>query len=229
MGIWTVRHFMDKQEPTPLLLNFQGVTEMEEIEFVQMTYQELVPVTSKVGDLEFLFSVPATISGKMDMTQLSYELKQDSVLVFTLPDVTVAEVVIDLDAITDEYSRDNGEDLFLSGGGKVYDKVYVQIMDAIFSVKQGVLSNAIKDGILNQTDMEARSYLLRMANSMGYQAQFVRSRESQKEWEKDLEKRMGGKLWKDVKHVVQKAHKAIPEVKKGLLKKDSETAKQSDQ
>jgi hypothetical protein len=213
LGIWTVNQFVDRHDPTPLLLHFQGVKEMGEMEFVQLHYNEIVPVTTKEGHLELLLNVPAKVTGKMDMTQLSYELLKDSILQVTLPPVSISEVEVNLTHVTDEFSKNSKLHVFLSGGGRSYSHVYDAIMLAIGTTKKGVLSHSIQDDILEQTDKEARAYLIKISASLGYHIQFVRDHYTN-DLEKLLEKRVGGKLWKDVKHKVKSAQNAIP--KKGI-------------
>ncbi len=222
LGIWGYNVIEDHQRTKPLLMHFQGVREMEEIEFVQFHYREIVPITSKDGKLEFLISVPAAISGKVDMTQLEYRVVEDSTIEVTLPPAILSDVQIDLTQVTDEFDRNNQLKLFLSGGGREYGKAYEAIMNGINTTKKAVLANAIKDDIIARTEREARAYVIRLANSMGYKVRFKEPKRD-KSWEKSIEKRLDDKLWKQIKHKVSSGMKTAPvkdaasEVKKGIF------------
>ena len=202
---WVISSVLDRHKPEPLIFNFEGIKEMEEIEFVRQEYNEIVPVTNKDGKLEFLLTAPASISGKMDMTKVSYTLHGDSVMDITLPGVIISDVIIDLNKVDDYDDRGTSVHLFLSGGGRAYGKVYSSIMESLDEAKKGVLASAIKDNIISETNRGARSYLASMARSIGYRVNFVQSKHS-KSFENDIEKRLGGKLWREIKHKV----KAIP-------------------
>lgn len=203
IGTWIYRTAFGGSEPVPLLSHFEGVKQMDEIEFIKQHYDETVPVTDKDGQLEFLLSVPATVSGKMDMTQLTYELDRDSLLKITLPPVILSDVDVDLQNVTSYDDRGKSVKLFLSGGGKAYGKAYESIINAVEEVKKGVLSNAIKNDLMEETRRSARMYLLHMANSVGYRVEFIETKPSAS-FEKDIEDRVGKQLWEQLKHKVQK-------------------------
>lgn len=197
--IWVVTSFVDQRKPKPLLFQFEGVKEMEEIDFVQQQYSEIIPITSKEGKLEYLLTVPATVMGKMDMATLEYKVADEDLLQITLPEVLLSDAEVNLEEVHDYYGRNTSIRLFLSGGGKAYGKAYESIMAGIENAKKGILANALKNNIIAQTRMQARSYILRIAKSIGFRVQFVEQPTSG-ELEKTLKKRIGGKLWREVKH-----------------------------
>lgn len=197
--ITIVSSIMNRTEPPPYISHLEGVKQMEEIEFVQQQYEEIIPVTSKDGRLEFLLSAPATITGKMDMTQLEYRVFGDSLIKVTLPEASLSKVNINLGHVKDYYNRKKSLSLFLSGGGRKYSEAYTQITDALKEAEKGIMANAIKNDIIAQTRRQARIYLIRLARSLGYHIDFVTKKPS-RSFKKDLEHLMGRKLWNQVKH-----------------------------
>jgi hypothetical protein len=217
---WLITSIVNRHQTQPLVAHFEGIKEMEEIEFVQQEYHEIIPVTSKQGKLEFLLTAPASISGKMDMTQLEYQVHGDSVMDIILPHVIISAVTIDLNQVDDYDDRGTSVHLFLSGGGREYEKVYTSIINALNEAKKGVLASAIKDNIISETNMKARSYLISMAKSMGYRVNFVQNN-ANKGFENELKERLGGKLWRKIKHKVKTIPSSILPDKQGLDTKET--------
>lgn len=220
---WTVTTIIDRERPKPLVFHFQGVKEMQEIEFVKQDYEELVPVATKDGELEFLLTVPATISGKMDMTMMEYEVEGDSVLKVTLPNPIISDPVLNLAEVKDYYDRGGGDKLFLSGGGASYTKAYEQIISSMDETKKGILANAVKDDIIEETNKKARAYLINMAGSIGYRIEFV-LKEPDPSWEDDMKKRLG-KTYDKVKHKIEGHTGVLKRIKDDLTRKKSDDKK----
>ncbi|MCO6358753.1 DUF4230 domain-containing protein [Roseivirga pacifica] len=218
--IWIVSTIIDRERPQPLVLHFQGVKEMQEIEFVKQDYDELVPIATKDGELEFLLTVPATVSGKMDMTMMEYEVEGDTVIKVTLPDPIVSDPVLNLGEVEDYYDRGGGDKLFLSGGGASYNKAYEQIISAMEETKKGILANAVKNDIIDQTNKKARAYLINMAAVTGYRIEFV-LKEPDPTWEDDMKKRLG-KTYDKVKHKVEGHTGLFNRIKDDLTGKKSD-------
>lgn len=183
--VWVYDAFLRKHTPAPLLAHFEGVKEIEEIEFVKQFYEELVPVTDIKGDLKFMLTVPASISGKMDMTKMDYRYLGGNTILVSLPDVIVSDVVVDFQRISSAFNEDPDIHLFLLGGGKAYDKAYTGISGAIANMKKNVAANAIKNNIVSQTRKEARVYFIRLARSLGYQVKFAETKMPQAQQQPD--------------------------------------------
>ena len=200
--IWGVRRYENNHEQAPLLFHFEGVKQLEQMEFVKQHYEEVVHVTDQGGQLEFMMRVPATVSGSMDMTKMRYDLLDDSLVRVTLPEVIISDVVVDLQNVTSYDNKGKRLSLFLSGGGKAYGKAYESIMKSVEETKQGVLSNAIRDDLISETNRQARLYMVHIGNSLGYRMEFIETKPS-RSTEKTLEDRVGKKLWPKLKHKVQ--------------------------
>lgn len=221
--LWTVTTIIDRERPQPLVFHFQGVKEMQEIEFVKQDYEELVPIATKNGELEFLLTVPASVSGKMDMTMMQYEVEGDTVIKVTLPNPIVTDPVLNMAEIKDYYDRGGGDKLFLSGGGASYSKAYEQIISSMDETKKGILANAVKDDIIEETNKKARSYLINLAGAIGYHIEFV-LKEPDPSWEDDMKKRLG-KTYDKVKNKVEGHSGILKRIKDDLTRKKSNDSK----
>ncbi|PWL31091.1 DUF4230 domain-containing protein [uncultured Roseivirga sp.] len=224
--IWIVTTIIDRERPQPLVSHFQGVKEMQEIEFVKQDYEELVPIATKDGELEFLLTVPASVSGKMDMTMMEYEVEGDTVIKVTLPNPIISGPVLNLAEVKDYYDRGGGDKLFLSGGGASYSKAYEQIISAMEETKKGILANAVKNDIIEETNKKARAYLINMAGVTGYRIEFV-LKERDPSWEDDMKKRLG-KTYDKVKNKVEGHSGIFNRIKDDLTGKRSDETKTDD-
>lgn len=221
--LFTVTTITDRKRPEPLVFHFQGVKEMQEIEFVKQDYEELVPIATKDGELQFLLTVPASVSGKMDMTLMEYEVEGDSVIKVTLPNPIIADPVLNLAEVKDYYDRGGGDKLFLSGGGASYSKAYEQIISSLEETKKGILGNAVRDDIIEETNKKARAYLINLAGAIGYRIEFV-LKEPDPSWEDDMKKRLG-KTYDKVKNKVEGHSGILKRIKDDLTRKKTDDKK----
>ena len=175
-GIYAVNAWKYRHPPSPLITQFEGIRQQQQLRFVQQRYEEVIPMVSLNGKkLEFLIIAPAEIHGQMDMTQMNYEEidQKKKILKVSLPAPQLSEVWINLDSIREYKTRGKSLSIMLGGGGRKYEETYDSIASQLDRTKQAVIANSIKNGILLETRAQARQYVLQMARGLGYRVEFV--------------------------------------------------------
>ncbi|MCB9230169.1 MAG: DUF4230 domain-containing protein [Bacteroidia bacterium] len=178
LGVFVTKSVFANRKRDPMLNRFEGIKRMQEMRLVQHHYQEIIPFKNKNGNLQFLIVTPADIYGKIDMSEIAYELGEDSLLKVTMPRASVSDVWIELDSAREYKIKGNPMTIYFQGGKRKYSEAFNQIIGDLSKAKQEVVQSAVKNGILEDTQFKAREYITNLALSLGYRIEFTQPQDS---------------------------------------------------
>ena len=110
----------------------------------------------------------AEVTGFVDLKQLEFDyVNEDSIVITRLPEAMLDSIIIKLPKkkryiVGDVKPKQN------PNGKGIFFEVYKQLKEAISEAKDRVKERALDAGILNDTEIMARQYLVNFGKSMGY-------------------------------------------------------------
>lgn len=177
-----------RPKPSPdLVTHFEGIRSTNEIRFVHQVYREIIPFTNekKNEKLEFLLDTHGSIYGMIDPSDIGYEIDAEKKIVHVkLPPPILSDPVISIDSAQEKMVR--GATIFdkLDESGRKFSKVFNNITVELAKTKDAIVQNAIKNGIYNEVDNQARQYVIHITSSFGYQVNFIENGNPDSFWNK---------------------------------------------
>ncbi|MFK7923369.1 MAG: DUF4230 domain-containing protein [Bacteroidia bacterium] len=161
------RKLWDKQIQDENDLEAKLAEALLELEFAEELGDEIDP--------EVLIVVPAEVSVFIDMDQvlINESLAPDSSLIISLPPLQFSPILIELPTDSAVYKLARGKKTTsISEQGAYYD-LFGQLKVAIIEKEEEARANAIKNGILQEGQKMAKSYITTFVEPLGFNIQFV--------------------------------------------------------
>ena len=168
LGQWL---FSDANKKAVVYSKFEQIRYLKELHLITHHFEEIIPIEREGTErLKLLLIVPAKISGYMNLANLKFNMKNDTLGEVTLPKVLLTDPIIEIDKAMN-YNLEKKFGLRLGTG--LYNEVFSQLKLALVDTKKEIITKAVANGIKQQTQNMGRMYIQNMITTLGYQAQFT--------------------------------------------------------
>lgn len=149
---------------------FEQIKYLKELHLITHHFEEIVPIEREGTErLKLLLIVPAKISGYMNLANLKFNIKNDTLVEVQLPQVALTEPIIEIDKALN-YNLEKKFGLRLGTG--LYNEVFSQLKIALVDTKKDITAKALANDIEQQTLNMGKLYIQNMMSTLGYQAIF---------------------------------------------------------
>ena len=168
-----------KKQSLPTVL--ESVAYMNDLHLVKYYYEALIPVYKDYdnkdrpkGRLQFIATCPAEINGYVNLSEMQYKIRSDSLIEVVMPPSRFTRPVIHMDSLSQYAIRNRGFALRLPGfKSNLSTKAFTAIQMALIKTKKTVQEKALSNGLTSRTRRLAELYVRNTMSELGYQVQFV--------------------------------------------------------
>jgi len=176
VGFLFIRPFLKQPPVDPAYHKLESIKRIQHLTLVRQHYETLIPITKKddPNKLEFLLKAPVQINGYVDLSEVEFMVREDSLVIVALPAMRVDTPNINWEKI-DVYTMRKSFWAQLPERLKKlpYEDAYDQIRDAMADTKSQIVHRAFLNGLHTETEQKVKQYLMSLITSMGYRVQFL--------------------------------------------------------
>jgi len=159
------KSFLSDNSPNqPVLFRLNEIKRVKQLKLISYHFEEIVPI-EKNGKIKLLLTIPATVSGYLDMNELYFEIRNDTLVDVVLPQMKIDSAVFEIENAAN-YDLEKRFNINLGSG--LYQEVFEVLKEKLKDSKKTVTAKAITMGLPQETESAAREYINLLLSDLGY-------------------------------------------------------------
>lgn len=168
LGFAISKAFPARNKELPIVLRINEVRKMNHLRLVTYHFEEIIPI-EKNDKIKLLLVVPAVVSGYINLDDLYYEVKNDTLLTITLPEPNIDSATFQLENAVN-YDLEMRFNINLGSG--LYQQVFSDLKTKLRESKASITQKSIEMGIYSETEDAAKEYLGILFSDLSYNISF---------------------------------------------------------